>query len=353
MSARRRGMIFMKAAVYYSNDKVLTQEVEAPDIGDGEILVKVKSCGICIADTMEWYQKPKAPIILGHEATGVVEKTGSGVKDFSVGSRVFVHHHVPCMKCEYCRKQNYTLCKTFKTTNYRPGGFCEYIAVSPLHVDTDTLLLPDNVSFEEGTLIEPLACVVHAVRRTGVKPSDRTVIIGAGSIGVMFAQVLKAYGVRDMLIYETNDWRAKKAEEIAGVKAIKPSADSAESMEEYKKLTGFDGADKVFVVAKDLGAMSMGLELAHGGATVMLFATPADDEYLPFYVSKAFFKELTIKLSYSADHLDTREALALIAAGKIDVSRLITHRFSLDEVSKGILQAAGRGEALKCVVNIP
>ena len=300
---------------------------------------------------MEWYQIPKAPVILGHEATGVVEKTGSKVEGFRVGDRVFVHHHVPCMKCEYCGNQNYTLCQTFKKTNYRPGGFCEYFAVGALHM-MDTHSLPDQVSFEEGTLIEPLACVVHAVRRTNAKPQDRVVVIGAGSIGIMFAQVLKAYGVRNILMYETNDWRAKKCEEITGVCTIKPCADPKENIATYKKLQGADGADKVFVVAKDIVAMSMGLDLAYGGATVMLFATPGDDEYLPFYVSKAFFKELTIKLSYSADHRDTKEALALIACGKVDAKKLITHRFSLDEVSKGILQAAGRGEALKCVVDM-
>ena len=329
----------------------MTQEIPVPEISEDELLVKTKACGICIADTMEWYQKPKAPVILGHEATGVIEKIGSKVKGFCVGDRVFVHHHVACLKCEHCRGQNYTLCETFKTTNYRPGGFCECFAVSPFHL-TDTLVLPDNVSFEEGTLIEPLACAVHAVRRTNVKPGDRVVIIGAGSVGIMFAQILKAYGVRDILMYETNEWRAEKAGKIAGIGVIKPCCDPRENKAVYRQATGFDGADKVFVVAKDIDAMSMGLELANGGAAVMLFATPRDDEYLPFYVSKAFFKELTVLLSYSADHLDTKEALALISSGKVDVKKLITHRYSLDEVSKGILQAAHRGEALKCIVNI-
>ena len=322
-----------------------------PEINEDEFLVKTKACGICIADTMEWYQKPKAPVVLGHEATGVIEKIGSKVEGFSVGDRVFVHHHVPCMKCDYCNNQNYTLCKTFKETNYRPGGFCEYFAASPRHT-ADTLILPDNVSFEEGTLIEPLACAVHAVRRTNVKPGDRVIIIGAGTIGIMFAQILKAYGVRNIFMYETNDWRAKKGEEITGVCIVKPCADPYENVAAYKKFTGFGGADKVFVVAKDINAMSMGLKLAHGGATIMLFATPRDDEYLPFYVSEAFFKELTVKLSYSADHLDTKEALELISSSKVDVKKLITHRFSLDEVSNGILQAAGRGEALKCIVDV-
>jgi len=341
----------MKAAVYYSNDNVVVQDMPIPDINDNELLVKTKSCGICVADTMEWYQQPKAPLVLGHEATGIVEKVGSNVEGFSVGDRVFVHHHIPCMKCEHCNNHNYTLCAVFKKTNYRPGGFCEYFAVSPLHM-MDTLILPDNVSFEEGTLIEPLACAVHAIKRTNVRPGDRVAIIGAGSIGIMFAQILKAYGVRNIVMFEIDGWRAKMAEKITQNNVLKPSADIRENIDAYKMAAKSDGANKVFVMAKDINAMSMGLELAYGGATVMLFATPRDDEYLPLYVSKAFFKELTIMLSYSADHLDTREALELISSGRIEVKNLITHRFSLDEVSKGILLTAGRTKTLKCVVNV-
>ena len=290
-------------------------------------------------------------MVLGHEATGIITEVGAKAVGFSVGDRVFVHHHVPCNNCELCRRQLYTLCETFKKTNYDPGGFCEYFAVSSRHL-MDTLILPESVSFEEGTLIEPLACVIHAIRIADVKPNDRTVVIGAGSIGIMFGQVLKAYGIRDIVMYELDEWRMQKAKEITGIEVLKPGETLPESLAEYRKFSGAPGANKVFVVAKDLRAMSLGLELIGGGGTVLLFATPEASEYLPFYVSKAFFEQLSIRLSYSADHLDTREALALITSGKVNTEELITHRFSLEEVSKGILQTEGRGNALKCIVNI-
>lgn len=340
----------MKAAVYYKNDHVELQEMEKPSVGAGELLVQVKACGICVADTMEWYQIPKAPVVLGHEVTGIVEEVGKSVEGFAVGDRVVAHHHVPCMSCEHCNNGDYTLCKTFKTTNYRPGGFCEYIALSPLHTKMDTLKLPDSISFEAGTLVEPLACVVHGVKKMDIKPDDRVSIIGAGSIGIMFVEVLQAYGVRDIVVFETIDWRAKKVRELTGVKVKHPKPDTGENAADYLKETGFVGADKSFVIAKDLSAMQLGIAMANPGGSVMLFATPADDEFLKFYVGEAFFKELTIKLSYSASHLDTREALELIASGKVDADTLITHKYSLATVSEGIQQTAARGEVLKCIV---
>lgn len=342
----------MKAAVYYKNDHVELQEVERPSIGDGEILMQMKACGVCVADTMEWYQMPKAPVILGHEATGVVAEIGAGVEGFAPGDRIVAHHHVGCMCCEHCLDGNYTVCDTFKKSNYRPGGFAEYIALSPLHVKMDTYKLPEQVSFEAGTLVEPLSCVVHAVRRMDIKPQDRVAIIGAGSIGILFAQTLRAYGVREIVVYETNGWRAEKARAIAGVPVFCPAADPKETLAAYREQTGMEGVTKSFVIAKDLRAMQLGITIAGRGASVMLFATPADDEYLEFYVSEAFFKELTVKLSYSADHLDTREALALIVGGNIDAESLITHRYPLSAVSEGILQTASRGQALKCVISL-
>lgn len=340
----------MKAAVYYQNDHIEIQEMEPPSIDDGELLIKVKACGICVADTMEWYQKPKAPIILGHEVTGIVAEVGEGVKGFQKGDRIVAHHHVACMHCEYCNHGDYTLCQSFKKSNYRPGGFSEYIALSPQHVTMDTLLLPNSVSFDAGTLVEPLACVIHAIRKMNIKPDDRSVIVGTGSIGIMFAQVLKAYGVRNILAFETNDWRAEKARCVTQVEVLHPKEDAKDNAEAYRIKTGFMGADKVFVIAKDLRAMELGIAMANPGGTVMLFASPAKDEYLKFYVSEAFFKELTIKLSYSANHLDTREALALIEKKQVDSDSLITHRFSLENLSEGILQTASRGKALKCIV---
>lgn len=184
----------MKVAVYHNNNDVRIEERERPVPGPGEILVETKACGVCVADTMEWYLESRAPLVLGHEPTGVIKEVGKNTKKFKVGDRVAVHHHVPCLICDHCRRGNFTMCSTFKTTHIQPGGFSEYFIASALHVERDVLLLPDQLSFEVGTLIEPLACVIHAIRQADIKPGDKVVLIGTGAMGLMFIHALRSGG---------------------------------------------------------------------------------------------------------------------------------------------------------------
>ena len=135
-----------------------------PEIGEDEALLKVMASGICGSDVIEWYRVPKAPRVLGHEATGVIDKVGSKVTSLKVGDRVFVSHHVPCNQCRYCQRGHHTACHTLHTTNYYPGGFAQYIRVPKINVDFGVYKLPDDMSFEEGTFIEPLACVSRGQR---------------------------------------------------------------------------------------------------------------------------------------------------------------------------------------------
>ena len=242
----------MKAAVYYTNADVRVEEMPKPTAGEGEIVVKTNTCGVCVADTMEWYNKPKAPVVLGHEAVGVIEETGENVEEFQVGDRVFVHHHVACMNCEECRKGKYTLCRQFKATNYKPGGFAEYFKAGRSHVKTDTLKLPDSMCFEEAALIEPLACALHGIERLNVQPSDRIAVIGAGTIGLMLIESLKAYGVTDIVAYEMIPWRQKMAEK-KGARAVRGAdADLDKELECLKETFGWNQFDKVCVMAKDI-----------------------------------------------------------------------------------------------------
>lgn len=342
----------MKAAVYYTNSDIRVEEVPKPTAGDGEIVVKTYACGVCVADTMEWYNKPKAPVILGHEAVGIVEETGKYVDGFQAGDRVFVHHHVACMNCDECRRGKFTLCRQFKTTNYVPGGFAEYFKAGENHVKTDTLKIPDSISLDEATLIEPLACALHGIERLNIQPSDRVAVIGTGTIGLLLIESLKAYGVSDIVAYEVIPWRQKKAEE-KGAKAVRAAdADLEKELECLKDQLGWNQFDKVFVMAKDIRAMETGVKLTGKGGKLLLFATPAPEEYLKFYVSEAFFKEMEVLLTYSANHKDTREALRLISNNMVDAKSYITHKFTLNELDKAIAQTIGRGECLKCIVKI-
>lgn len=340
----------MKTAVYYSNNDVRIEERPIPEVGKSEILVQMKASGVCVADTMEWYLSPRAPLVLGHEATGIVVQAGQGVKNIKEGDRVFIHHHTSCFVCDHCLKGNYTMCNIFRKTNLKPGGFAEYFIASDIHVERETLVLPDELSYESGTLIEPLACVIHAIQKSNIKPGDSAVLIGSGVMGLMFIRALKYFGVEKIIVYEIIPWRAEKAIEFGASTVIQPLQDPFDEAERLKTILHSDGADKVFIVAKDVRAMELGLQLANRGGTVVIFATPMPNEYLRFYVSDAFFRELTVMLSYSASYIDTRTALKLLVEGYINGEKLITHRFPLEKLSDAILQTAGRGESLKCIV---
>ena len=143
----------MKAAVYYNNQDVRLEDYADPVIGPGELKIKIDSCGLCGGDTMEWYLAHKAPIVLGHEPTGVVAEVGQGVIGFKPGDRVFVHHHVACMSCHYCRRGYFTMCEKFTQTHIYPGAFAEYVRVPADNVRHDVHILPDSVSLEEDRAI--------------------------------------------------------------------------------------------------------------------------------------------------------------------------------------------------------
>jgi L-iditol 2-dehydrogenase len=217
-------------------------------------------------------------------------------------------------------------------------------------VERDTLVLPEHVSFEVGTLVEPLACVVHAIRKANIQAGDSVVLIGTGTIGLMFIQALKYWGVRKLIVYEILEWRQQKAIEFGAPTVLVPHADPEAEAKRVGEMLGTYGADKVIVAAKDLRAMELGVRLANKGGTVLFFATPHPQESIPLYPSYIFFNEVTITSSYSADHLDSRTALDLLANGAVNGEALISHRFPLEQLSDAILQTASRQGSLKCVI---
>lgn len=340
----------MKVAMYHNNHKVTIEERPVPVIKPDEILVKTKACGVCVSDTMEWYLINRAPLPRGHEVTGIVERVGSEVKEIKVGDRVVTHHHVPCFVCDCCLRGFYTLCESYKKSNIYPGGFAEFFVASADITRFDTLLLPDNVSFEAGTLVEPLACVLHAIHNADIKSTDRVVLIGTGLMGILFIKALKIIGVQNLIVHEILDWRREKAMEAGAEHVFAPLSEPSEEKERIKKIFKGKETTKVIVAAKDIRAIESSFKLVGPGGTVMLFATPEPHEWVKVYPSEVFFNELTIKSSYSANHLDTREALSLLEKGIIDGDALITHKYPLEELSSAILQTVSRDQSLKCVV---
>ena len=179
----------MKVARLYSFSDIRIEDMPLPDVGEGEILVRVRTSGICSGDVMPWYIEKKAPLVLGHEPAGEVVKTGEGVSGFSPGDRVFVHHHAPCMSCNFCQRGDYVQCPSWKKSRIMPGGISEYILVPGLNLRNDTLKLPEELNFEDATLIEPAACVVKSFRRSGIRKGDTGLVIGLGVMGVVHVKL--------------------------------------------------------------------------------------------------------------------------------------------------------------------
>jgi len=220
------GQETMKVAVYYNNQTVLVEDKPVPQVGPGELLVKTVACGLCGGETMEWYLAPRAPKVLGHEPVGIVIKVGQGVTKFKEGDRVFVHHHVACMSCHFCSRGYFSMCERFSQTKIVPGGFAEYFKVPAENAELDTYLLPEEVSFEEGTMIEPLACALRGFMEIKIHPGDTLAIVGVGFMGMGFVKLAQLFPFARIIALDLNDWRLEQASKHGATHGINPSREN-------------------------------------------------------------------------------------------------------------------------------
>jgi len=319
-----------------------------PEIGPGEALVKMRACGICSGDVMPWYIEKKAPLVLGHEPAGEVAAVGEGVTAFRPGDRVFMHHHAPCMACARCRKGDYVQCDTWRRTKIVPGGLAEYVRVPAENLTNDTLKLPDNVSFEGGTLVEPLACVVKGMRRMGTVEGETALVIGLGVMGMLFVSLLKHSGMR-VIAADMVKYRLDKAREFGADEVI----EGGESlMHKVTELTDGEGAYRVVIGPSSIRAMEQGIPCVAPGGTVLFFTPAPPGEMLTFDQNAMYFRDVNFVQSYSCGPDDTREALSLISNGVIPVDKIITHRFPLEQAAEAFRLTSKAGESLKAIVII-
>ncbi|CAG1004588.1 MAG: glutathione-independent formaldehyde dehydrogenase [Candidatus Methanoperedens nitroreducens] len=323
----------MKTAVYYNNNDIRIEERPKPEIKSGEILVKVKASGICGTDLMEWYRIKKAPRVLGHEMTG--EIVGSKSDKFKVGQRVFVSHHVPCNECKYCISGNHTACETLHKGNYDPGGFSEFVRIPEINVNSGTYLLPDNISYEEGTMIEPLACVVRAQRIIDVRAGQTVLVMGSGISGLLNIAMAKLKNAR-VIATDINNYRLRKAGEFG--------ADEVFNASEELDLK----ADRIIMCTGAMSAFEAAFRYIDKKGVIMLFAIPNKNLSIP--VEDFWRNELSIVSSYGAAPVDLEEALALIKDKKINVRDMITDRVRLEDIQKGFKIAGEARESLKVIV---
>ena len=334
--------------MYYSNRDLRLEELPRPQIGPGELLVRVEASGICGSDVMEWYRAGKVPLVLGHEITGQVEEVGEGVSAFSPGDRVAVTHHVPCMSCHYCASGHETVCDTLMSTSFDPGGFSEYVRVPVVNVERGTFKLPDSVSYEEGSFVEPLACVLRGQRQANFFPGCSVLVIGSGISGLLHVMVARALGAGRIISTDMLGFRMEKARQLGAEETIKASEDVPSR---FRELNEGRGADLVIVCAGAPQAIGQALGSVARSGTVLFFATTKPEVEIPLPVNEFFWrKEVTLTSSYAGSPADCATALELIRAGRLPVAGTITHCLPLAETGRGFDLVVNPQDSIKVII---
>lgn len=336
----------MRVAMYYNNNDVRIEEMPVPKIGPDELLVKVIASGICGSDVLEWYRIKKAPIVLGHEIAGEIIEVGKNVKKYKKGDRVFVSHHIPCNTCHYCLNGNHTACETLHTTNYDPGGFAEYLRVPPLNVDRGVFVLPDEVTFEEGTFVEPLACVVRGQRVAQFKPGQSVLILGSGISGLLHIMLARAQGAGRIIATDINNYKLDAAKRLGADEVIHASEDVPSRVTEINDRL----VDLVIVCTGAFKAFTQALKSVDRGGAVLFFAATDPDIELPVPVNEFWRNGITLLPSYGGSPYDCAVAIDLLRAHKVPVNELITHRLPLEEIQKGFKLVEESSESIKVVI---
>jgi L-iditol 2-dehydrogenase len=337
----------MRVAMYYNNRDVRLEEVPTPQIGPGELLVKVVASGVCGSDVMEWYRIKKAPRVLGHEIAGEIVEIGKGVDQYKMGDRVFVSHHVPCNTCQYCLNGFHTLCDTLRRTNFDPGGFAEYLRVPRINVDQGVFVLPDEISFEDGVFIEPLACVLRGQRIARLRPGQSVFVIGSGISGVLHIALARASGARWIIASDVDEYRLKAAKKFGADETI--LAKDVNPLE-IREINQGRLADLVIVCAGAISAYIQALQSVDRGGTVLCFAPlePGLNFVFPFF---DFWNDgISLLSTYGGSPFDITTAIDLIRAQRLPLREMITHRLPLKETGLGFQLVAEAKDSIKVII---
>jgi L-iditol 2-dehydrogenase len=337
----------MRVAMYYNNRDVRLEEVPTPQIGPGELLVKVLASGICGSDVMEWYRIKKAPRVLGHEIAGEIVEVGKGVDQYKISDRVFVSHHVPCNTCQYCLNGFHTLCDTLRRTNFDPGGFAEYLRVPRINVDQGIFVLPDEISFEDGVFIEPLACVLRGQRIARLRPGQSVFVIGSGISGVLHIALARASGARWIIASDVDEYRLKAAKKFGADETI--LAKDVNPLE-IREINQGRLADLVIVCAGAISAYIQALQSVDRGGTVLCFAPlePGLNFVFPFF---DFWNDgISLLSTYGGSPFDITTAIELVRAQRLPLREMITHRLPLKETGLGFQLVAEAKDSIKVII---
>ena len=342
----------MKAAVIKSNSNIEIKNIENQSVGPGDILVKMRACGICGSDVEKVFGKYGQPSMrLGHEPAGTIMEVGSEISNFSVGDRVFTHHHVACYSddCHECNHGNETMCKKYYESNLEPCGLADEYIVPEWNVKHGGVLkIPDSMSFEDAAMIEPLACCIRAWNKFTHKNNDSIAVLGIGPTGIMHALLAKIYGFEKIFCLDFNEFRLDFAKKF---EAIAINSGNTNALEQIKSETANQGVDVVIVATSSLNALKDAVNFVRKGGTIVMFGVPSKGAIIDLDMSEIYSKGITIVNSYAASDFDTKEALEKISNKQINVSQLITHKYNLQECQEAFVHAKSGDNAMKIIIS--
>ena len=333
----------MKVSVWYSNEDIRIEEVPRPQPGDKEMLVKVISCGICGSDIVEWYRLPRAPLVQGHEIGAEVAEVGRSIRKYKPGDRVFIAPKVPCMECDYCNKGHYPVCSS--VSERLPGGFAEYVLVPQALVDKGTYLLPENMTYDQSTFIEPLACVVRAQQLAAVGKNQTVMVMGSGMSGLLHLKLAKTRQCR-VIATDKNRKRLEFADKMGADITIDAAKNVAEQLiAENRRL-----ADVVILCTSAVEAVDQAWKCLDKGGVIVFFAVPPPGINVSMPINEFWTRETKIMTSYYCGPRDIEAAINLIETDTITVDDMITARLPLQDVAKGFQMVMEGKESLKVII---
>ena len=323
-------------------------DVPVPRLRPGEVLIKLAAAGICGTDIEKVHGAYGPGGILGHEVSGTIASIGDQVTDLRESERVIAHHHVPCYNCHYCRQGDHTMCDLFRKTNFDPCGLAEYFRVPETNVTRGGVVrLPSDVSFEEGSMVEPTACCVRALSKAEVKPGDKVLVVGLGPTGLTQIQLLRKMGASTVIGVDILPHRLEMARKLGAGETIDSS--SSDIPEHVAKLTRV-GVDLAIVSTGNPKAIRPALASVRKGGKVLLFGAPAQGSTIDLDVSALFSRQVSLVTSYSCVESDIHSALGFLTRGDIDLRSMVTDRFVLPDAPKALEHARTSRTTVKTII---